>query len=136
MDKISRHRRSENMRRIRSRNTIPEIQVRSLLHSLGYRFRLHYSDLPGRPDIVFPSRNKVIFVHGCFWHQHARCSDCHIPKSNSSYWLEKLNANRARDRRNRMKLRRLGWKYEVIWECEAHDVERLVRRLLRFLNDA
>ncbi|MGC2744091.1 MAG: DNA mismatch endonuclease Vsr [Candidatus Angelobacter sp.] len=134
MDRISRCKRSENMRRIRSRNTIPELQVRSLLHRLGFRFRLHYSHLPGRPDIVFPSRSKVIFVHGCFWHQHAHCIDCHVPKSNSSYWLAKLTANRNRDRRNRARLRRLGWKYEVIWECEAHDTERLARRLLKFLK--
>jgi DNA mismatch endonuclease (patch repair protein) len=134
MDNLSRKRRSENMRRIRSQHTSPELQIRSLIHRLGYRFRLHYTKLPGRPDIVFPAKNKVIFVHGCFWHQHPHCIDCHIPKSNSAYWRKKLENNKARDRRNRAKLRRLGWEYEIIWECETSDLGMLIKRVRKFLG--
>ena len=92
--------RSANMRAIRSKGMRPELAVRSLVHKLGYRFRLHRKDLPGKPDLVFPSRRKVIFVHGCFWHSHQGCKAAHIPKSNLDYWIPKLERNRARDARN------------------------------------
>src|SRR5258706_2326512 len=134
MDKIHPERRSENMRRIRSAGTKPELVVRSLLHKLGYRFRLHCVDLPGRPDIVFPSRHRAIFVHGCFWHQHRGCIDGRIPKSNSEYWREKLLRNKTRDAINRQRLGRMGWQTLVIWECKARDEAWLTRQLKKFLD--
>jgi DNA mismatch endonuclease (patch repair protein) len=128
--------RSENMRRIRSKGMRPELIVRRLLYRLGYRYRLHRTDLPGKPDIVFPARRKVIFVHGCFWHLHgkANCRDATIPKSNISYWRPKLERNRERDRRNEQLLRKLAWKTCVIWECELGDEKAVNQRLRRFLN--
>lgn len=134
MDKISPERRSENMRRIRSTGTKPELLVRSLLHKLGYRFRLHRADLPGKPDIVFPSRHKAIFVHGCFWHQHRGCIDGRIPKSNSEYWREKLVRNKARDAASRRRLSRMGWPTLVVWECDARDEVSLSNELKKFLG--
>jgi DNA mismatch endonuclease, patch repair protein len=123
------------MSRIRSTNTGPEKLVRSMLHKQGYRFRLHRRDLPGTPDIVFPSRKAVIFVHGCFWHQHTalRCSDARVPKSNRGYWVEKLQANVARDKRDSLKLRKMGWAILVVWECELRRISQLQRRLTAFL---
>jgi len=127
--------RSANMRAIRSKDMLPELNVRSFAHKLGYRFRLHRKDLPGKPDLVFPSRRKVIFVHGCFWHSHD-CKAAHVPKSNQDYWLPKLERNKTRDGRNIEALRAAGWKALVIWECETRD-EGLVRRRLRtFLGAA
>lgn len=134
MDKISPERRSENMRRIRSTDTKPELVVRSLLHKLGYRFRLHRAGLPGRPDIVFPSRRKAIFVHGCFWHQHHACIDGRVPKSNSAYWREKLLKNTARDVTSRRQLTKMGWPTLVIWECKVRDEAWLTKQLKRFLD--
>jgi DNA mismatch endonuclease (patch repair protein) len=99
--------RSANMRAIRSTNMRPELAIRRLVHSLGYRFRLHQQDLPGRPDLVFASRRKIIFVNGCFWHSHD-CKSAHIPKSNRTYWIPKLKRNRARDRKNLQKLQEMG----------------------------
>ena len=109
MDSISAARRSENMSRIRSKDTKPEMLIRRMLHGLGYRYSLHRRDLPGAPDLVFPSRRKVILVHGCFWHQHKRCIDGRLPKSREDYWLPKLLRNVERDRRTVAKLRRGGW---------------------------
>ena len=134
MDTISRRRRSENMRRIRSADTKPELVVRSLTHRLGYRFRLHRRDLPGCPDLVFPSKRKVIFVHGCFWHQHRRCIDGRTPKSNTAYWLPKLGDNKKRDKRNRSRIARMGWKCLVIWDCQTGDRTKLNRQLKAFLE--
>ena len=134
MDTLSIAGRAENMRRIRSRDTKPELVVRSLAHRLGYRFRLHRRDLPGCPDIVFPSLRKVIFVHGCFWHHHSRCIDGHSPKSRKSYWVPKLARNKQRDKRNRAKLRGHGWRSLVVWECETVDHEPLRQRLQEFLE--
>jgi len=128
-------RRSENMRRIRSKDTKPEKALRSLLHRAGYRFRIHANDLPGSPDIVFPARRKVVFVHGCFWHQHRGCIDGRTPKSNNDYWSPKLANNRKRDRKNRSKLRNLGWACLVIWDCETSDLQRLRDRIRKFLLD-
>ena len=111
------------MGRIGSKNTAPELIVRRLLHSLGYRFRLHRKDLPGTPDIVLPGRRKAIFVHGCFWHQHQdpTCPLQTHPKSHTGYWKPKLRCNRERDRINERELTALGWKSLAIWECELHD---------------
>lgn len=121
------------MRRIRSADMKPERQVRSLIHRLGYRFRLHAKDLPGKPDIVFRTRRKVVFVHGCFWHQHEGCADARTPKSNVPYWRSKLQRNSERDARVLNELSSAGWGTLVIWECEVHRVEELKRRISSFL---
>jgi DNA mismatch endonuclease (patch repair protein) len=107
------------MSRIRSRDTVPELQVRSALHRAGYRFRLHRKDLPGRPDIVLPKHSTVVFVHGCFWHRHPGCRFAYLPKSRVAFWRKKFNDNVERDRRNRRDLRRRGWRVITIWECQA-----------------
>lgn len=133
MDKISRQKRSENMRRIRSRDTNPELIVRKIIYGLGYRYRLNVSDLPGKPDLVFRKRKKVIFVHGCFWHQHKICSNNRYPKSNTSYWIPKLKNNIKRDKENQKLLIKQGWNVLVIWECETLDIESLKKRLLNYL---
>jgi len=125
--------RSANMRAIRSKDTQPEMAVRSLIHRLGYRFRLHRKDLPGKPDIVFPSRRKVIFVHGCFWHLHD-CKGAHIPNSNRDYWEPKLRRNKARDRMNLKALAQQGWDAFEIWECELKDSRAVGVRVKRFLG--
>lgn len=125
--------RSANMRAIRSKDMRPELEVRSHVHKLGYRFRLHRKDLPGKPDLVFPSRRKVIFVHGCFWHAHD-CKIAHAPKSNLQYWGPKLERNRARDEKNINALRAGGWKTMVIWECEISSERTLKKRIKAFLG--
>lgn len=125
--------RSANMRAIRGKGMQPEMTVRRLVHGIGYRYRLHQAGLPGKPDLVFRSRQKVIFVHGCFWHQHAGCPRKHTPKSNLDYWLPKLARNRARDARAKRALARLGWRYLVVWECQAGEVT-LQQRLVNFLE--
>ena len=118
------------MSRIRSKDTGPERAVRSLLHALGFRFRLHRKDLPGTPDIVLPGRGTAVFVHGCFWHGHA-CKVDKMPKSRTDYWGPKIEANRVRDTRKAAKLRRLGWRVVTVYECELKQPERLAGRLLR-----
>lgn len=133
MDKLSAERRSGNMRQILAENTSPELCFRRLLHRAGYRFRLHRKDLPGKPDLVFPSRKAIIFVHGCFWHQHRTCCDGHTPKSRTEYWIPKLNRNIERDKRVRRELRALGWRVLVVWECELKSPERVLRRADKFL---
>jgi DNA mismatch endonuclease (patch repair protein) len=125
--------RSENMRAIRGKDTQPEIAVRSLVHKLGYRFRLHRRDLPGKPDLVFPARRKVIFVHGCFWHSHA-CKTGLIPNTNRSFWLPKLRRNKARDTKNIEALTRLGWDALVIWQCELKNTATVCTCVKRFLG--
>lgn len=134
MDNVSATERSRQMSRIRSKDTGPERLVRSLLHRAGFRYRLHRRDLPGTPDLVFPSRHKIVLVNGCFWHQHSGCVDGRVPKTRVGYWAPKLKKNRLRDRRNIRALRRLGWQVEVVWECEVEDLGRLKRRLKAFLN--
>ena len=129
MDRISRERRSWNMSRIRGRDTKPEVAVRSVLHELGFRFRLHRKDLPGRPDIVLARHRAVMFVHGCFWHRHARCRFAYSPKSNIAFWSQKFRSNVVRDQRDRCRLQKLGWRVVVIWECEIVDRAALARRL-------
>ncbi len=126
--------RSELMRRVRSKDTGPEMRVRRLVHGMGYRYRLHASDLPGRPDLVFRPRRKVIFVHGCFWHRHEGCAKNRTPKTRRSYWTKKLDGNVVRDRRNQAALAKHGWAALVIWECETTDLEALAPRIRRFLG--
>jgi DNA mismatch endonuclease (patch repair protein) len=129
MDRLTKQRRSWNMSRIRGRHTKPEVTVRSILHLLGLRFRLHRKDLPGSPDIVLSRHRTVVFVNGCFWHRHARCRFAYTPKSNAQFWLQKLKDNAARDLRNRRRLRDLGWHVIVVWECELADPNALAERL-------
>jgi DNA mismatch endonuclease (patch repair protein) len=112
---------------------LPELAVRSLVQKMGYRFRLHRKDLPGKPDLVFASSRKVIFVHGCFCHAHA-CKTAHTPKSNTSYWRPKLQRNRVRDKRNLKALTALGWKSLIIWECEVMSRPKLESKLAAFLR--
>lgn len=126
--------RSRLMSRIRSKNTAPELLVRRLLFGLGYRFRLHSTTLPGHPDIVFPGRRRVVFVHGCFWHRHAGCKFAYTPASRESYWLPKLRRNVERDHENQAALERLGWSHLIVWECELSDLTALTRRLTDFLG--
>ncbi|MBK3801833.1 DNA mismatch endonuclease Vsr [Azospirillum brasilense] len=126
--------RSENMRRIRSKDTAPEMAVRRLVHSMGYRYRLHRRDIPGKPDLVFPGRRKVIFIHGCFWHQHPGCREGRPPKSNTAYWVPKLERNKERDQAAYKQLAALGWDTLVVWECETHDVPALAEILTSFLE--
>jgi DNA mismatch endonuclease (patch repair protein) len=137
-DMFSKDRRSEIMRRIAGKNTQPELRVRRLLHALGFRFRLHRKDLPGNPDIVFPKRKTVIFVHGCFWHGHncRKGSARRRPKSNAAYWNMKLDRNIRRDKDNAKRLNRLGWKRIIIWSCETNDLNRLEKLLLSSLQEA
>lgn len=134
MDNVSVKKRSEIMRNIRSKNTEPELFVRSMTHRMGYRFRLHAKYLPGKPDLVFPSRKKVIFVHGCFWHHHEGCSDAAFPKSNKQFWIPKLLLNRERDQNTLRALKQLGWKVLVVWECQISNTAALSRRIKRFLG--
>jgi DNA mismatch endonuclease (patch repair protein) len=122
------------MRSIKGKNTSPELAVRSLLYRMGYRFRLHIKDLPGCPDIVFPRRRKVIFVHGCFWHSHRKCKKATIPKSNVSFWTEKLSRNKERDATDRRMLKRLGWQILTIWQCDLKHPENLQDKLRDFLG--
>jgi DNA mismatch endonuclease (patch repair protein) len=122
------------MRQIRSKDTAPELVLRQLLHRKGYRFRLHRKDLPGKPDLVFPSRKKVIFVHGCFWHQHPGCREGRVPGSRQSYWEPKLRRNQERDAAAQIQLENEGWQYLVLWECELKDRVRMLAAVERFLG--
>lgn len=135
-DMFSTARRSEIMRAIKGRNTKPELLVRSMLHSMGYRYRLHVAGLPGKPDLVFSGRGKVIFIHGCFWHGHTGCKDGRLPKSNLGYWAEKLMRNKRRDCRNVRLLRQSGWSVAIVWECQLANPKALSARLKRFLGPA
>ena len=132
MDTLTRTERSERMSRVRDKDTKPEWAVRHLLWALGYRYRLHGKDLPGRPDIVFPKLKKVVFIHGCFWHRHPRCG--RTPKSRLNFWLPKLRANRSRDLKNQRALRKLGWNFLVVWECELKNVDAIGVRAIEFLD--
>ena len=121
--------RSRQMARVRGRDTVPELIVRRALHAAGMRFRVHVKDLPGKPDIVLPSRRIAVFVHGCFWHRHPdpACKLARLPKSRLDFWLPKLEGNRERDLRKEAELREHGWDVRVIWECEARDKAKLAR---------
>lgn len=122
------------MQAVKSKDTTPEWIVRRLLHRLGYRYRLHVRTLPGKPDLVFPSRRKIVFVHGCFWHGHG-CRIGQPPKSRLDYWLPKLDANKARDERKQAQLEAQGWSVLVIWQCETKDPDVLEARLRQFLGE-
>jgi DNA mismatch endonuclease (patch repair protein) len=133
-DKLTPERRSENMRRIRAVDTSPEMLVRRIVHGMGFRYRLHVANLPGKPDLVLPRHKKIIEVRGCFWHQHGKCIDSHIPKSRRDYWLPKLTRNKTRDGANMRKLKTLGYRILIVWECETKKEKPLRRKLQRFLN--
>ena len=132
-DVFSKEKRSWIMSRVRGHDTKPEILVRSVVHRMGFRFRIHRRDLPGNPDIVLPRHGKVIFVHGCFWHGHKRCSRSKRPTTNEEFWNRKLDGNIERDKRFREALRRRGWKVLVVWECETRKHDVLLKKLERFL---
>lgn len=136
MDTLTVAQRSERMARIRSKDTKPELRVRSLIHGLGYRYRLHRKNLPGKPDLIFPSRRKVIFVHGCFWHAHADCKVANRPKSRRSFWDAKFSRNIDRDRLNEGTLRQAGWDVFTVWECETKNPTSLSERIMAFLGPA
>jgi DNA mismatch endonuclease (patch repair protein) len=135
-DTLTPEQRSERMSRVRGKNTGPELAVRRIVHSLGYRYRLHGAKLPGRPDLVFASRKAVIFVHGCFFHRHPdpACKLARLPKSRLDFWLPKLAANRARDERNVRELKGTNWRVLTLWECELGDKMRVIRRITTFLG--
>lgn len=134
-DRLSHVERSENMRRIRGRDTTPELVVRRALHGLGYRYRVHRRVLGTRPDIVFASRRKAIFVHGCFWHRHPSCKYAYTPKSRVAFWQQKFAQNLDRDARALAKLRDSGWHCLVVWECETLDGKLLTNRLRSFMGE-
>jgi DNA mismatch endonuclease (patch repair protein) len=136
VDKISKQRRSWNMSRIRNKNTKPEVRVRSILHRIGYRFRIHVRQLPGCPDIVLPRWKSAIFVHGCFWHQHPGCKFAYTPKSKKAFWRAKFMQNAERDAQAIAQLRSQGWNPIVIWECELKDPLALQARLKNNIRDA
>ena len=134
MDVLTKVERSKVMASVRSRDTKPEIAVRKMTHRMGYRYRLHIRELPGCPDMVFKSRRKVIFVHGCFWHLHKNCPNNRMPKSRQDYWRPKLERNAERDKQVRNKLRRMGWGSMVAWECQLANPSKLQRRISEFLG--
>ena len=133
-DNLSREQRSAQMSRISGKNTAPEVFVRSLLHRMGYRFRVHVKSLPGTPDIVLPKYRTILFVHGCFWHRHSGCPLTYQVKSNKGFWREKFRKNLDRDRRTAASLVEMGWTVAVIWQCEVKEPVRLKQRLLRILK--
>jgi DNA mismatch endonuclease (patch repair protein) len=134
MDTLTQAQRSERMSRVRSKNTRPELIVRRLIRTLGFRFRTYGKHLPGKPDVFFPTRKLAIFVHGCFWHRHGtRCRLTRLPKSRLDYWIPKLERNRRRDIAEHRKLRKAGWRTLVIWECQLKESDKIERRLTAFL---
>lgn len=133
-DTLTKKERSKRMSLIHDKDTKPEMLVRRMVYGLGFRYRLHVKSLPGKPDLVFKGRRKVIFVHGCFWHRHENCKLARLPKSKINFWTSKLEANKARDEKNLHQLQQQGWGTMVIWECELDDTEKLKRRVLNFLS--
>ncbi len=131
IDRLSPERRSWLMSQVKSKNTLPEMRVRRFAHALGLRFRLHRKNLPGRPDLVFPKQETVIFVHGCFWHRHPGCSKASMPRSRTEYWQEKFTSNIAHDAAAKEELLQLGWQVLTIWECETRNPETLKEILYR-----
>lgn len=123
------------MSRIRGKNTSPEMKVRSLVFRLGYRYRLHYEKLPSKPDLAFPIRKKVIFVHGCFWHGHEGCAKGRLPKSNLEFWQPKIAKNKARDLKSYSEIVSRGWQILTIWQCELKNTELLEKRIVEFLEN-
>jgi DNA mismatch endonuclease (patch repair protein) len=134
MDSLTSAQRSTQMARVKSKDTGPELKVRRLVHRLGYRYRLHRNALPGTPDLVFPKRRKLIFVHGCFWHRHESCALARLPKSRADFWLPKLEGNKTRDARNVDSLVKMGWEVLTIWECELNDLTNVRDSLTNFLD--
>lgn len=134
VDRLTKERRSALMARVRSRNTGPELLVRSISYGLGYRHRLHRRDLPGTPDLVFPKLRCVIFVHGCFWHRHARCRKASMPKSRIEFWRQKFEKNKRRDTAAIRKLRKGGWKVLLIWECQLKNIRAVEEKMSDFLS--
>lgn len=132
MDTLSKAQRSERMGRVRSNDTKLELKVRRLVHSMGYRYRLHVKDLPGHPDMVFAGRKKIILVHGCFWHRQEACG--RLPKSRLDFWVPKLEANRQRDIQNEQRLREMGWDVLEVWECQVRDASALQDRVREFMR--
>ena len=135
MDRVSQEQRSRNMSRIRGRDTTPEMKIRTSLHRLGYRYRTCEVSLPGKPDLVFKKRRKVLFIHGCFWHQHEGCSRAFIPDSRKQFWLEKFRATAGRDIRTLASLTDMGWTAMVLWECEIREPS-LIDTVITFLGPA
>jgi DNA mismatch endonuclease (patch repair protein) len=135
MDRLTPKQRSENMSRIRAKDTRPERVVRSALHRLGYRFRVHRKDLPGTPDIVLPKHRLVIFVHGCFWHRHPRCRMAYMPKTRVEFWRAKFEKNIRHDKDVLRDLKREGWTIMVVWECQTQDTAELVERMVGQLSE-
>ena len=135
MDTLSPKERSERMSLIRGTGSAPEMKLRRLVHRMGFRYRLHVKELPGKPDLVFPARNAIIFMHGCFWHRHEGCSLARLPKSKLEFWKPKLESNKERDIRNQRQLESLGWRVLIIWECEMADVERVSTIIREFLQN-
>ena len=136
MDTFTPEKRSNIMRLVRSKDTKPEMKVRSLLHNLGFRFRLHRKDLPGNPDIVLPKYSMVIFIHGCFWHRHKGCKEATMPATRQDYWIPKFQRTVERDKRNQKELQRLAWNVIVVWECELKDVNSLSYRLMKTISSS
>jgi DNA mismatch endonuclease (patch repair protein) len=136
MDNLTPAQRKRTMASVQAKNTTPELVVRRIVHALGFRYRLHSADLPGKPDIILKSRRKVIFVHGCFWHRHSCGGGRSMPATNQEYWLAKFERNRARDSKTRAALRKAGWSVLVIWECETRParLQQLQSRLMKFLS--
>ncbi len=132
-DIISKEKRSWNMSRIKCKDTKPELIVRTLLHMMGYRFRLYRKDLPGKPDIVLPKYRTVIFVHGCFWHRHKGCKFAYIPKSRVEFWQKKFKENVQRDKKKQANLKKAGWKVITIWECETSKLSELEKKIKKEL---
>jgi DNA mismatch endonuclease, patch repair protein len=133
-DRLSREERSALMGRVRSKNTKPEIVIRRFVHGHGYRFRLHRKNLPGSPDLVFPSLKKAIFVHGCFWHRHEGCKMTTTPNTQKSFWHKKFNSNTQRDKKNISDLKEMGWSVFIVWECEAKNMPALGNKILTYLQ--
>jgi DNA mismatch endonuclease (patch repair protein) len=136
MDTLTPEQRSERMGRVKGKGSAAEQHIRSLVHRMGYRFRLHGAKLPGKPDLVFPARRKVIFVHGCFWHRHPdpNCRLARLPKSRQDFWIPKLEGNRARDLRVEAALADLGWGVLTIWECKMRDEASIRNEIGTFLD--
>jgi DNA mismatch endonuclease (patch repair protein) len=133
-DRFDKSKRSAIMSAVHSKDTNPEIIVRKLVHAMGYRYRLHSKGLPGKPDLVFSGKRKVIFVHGCFWHRHMRCPKASTPKTRVDFWQEKFDANVARDKRTELALKKEGWSVLTVWQCELKDIQRLAKRFTDFLE--
>ena len=135
VDSVAPETRSRIMTAVKSKGTKPEMSVRRLLHGMGYRYRLHRSDLPGCPDLVFPARRKAVFVNGCFWHSHPGCKRAAVPSTNQDFWLAKLQRTQDRDARNLASLAAQGWSVNTVWECQLKDLASVARRLSTFLGE-